>query len=455
MAPASVGDSWQEAMMPTLMSGREGTWRFLPAVCVVVLASLFAGSSGALQRGADRTRHDDQITSTGVHSPNEHAAVATPSPADATVQLEALLGQHSVLAADLMRGRVRGDEDFAHAADAALSKNTDAMGQLVGSLLGEPAAAKFRSYWSAHITALFSYASALATHDSAARDRARTTLASFESELADFFVEASQGRLPRDAAQAAVAMHIDHLLTQADAYASGDFAKADQSYREGYAHTYGLGKTIAAALLGPDKAAVLDSPVWRLRSELGRLLGEHAELIISGTRAGVANWPDFAAAADAVNGNTRDLTGAMETLFGTPAATTFQSLWADHVDQIMSYTAGVVTRDTKRRDEAVARLNTFESRFADFLDSATGGRLPSAELSKALLSHDQMLLRQVDAFAAKDYQKAYDLAYTTYQHMSDVAGQLAEAFGATIASRLPTGGPQTGQGGMAGLVERR
>ena len=57
-------------------------------------------------------------------------AAAAPSPAEQALRLQALLGQHSVLAADFMRGRIRGDENFAQAADAALGKNTDAMTNL-------------------------------------------------------------------------------------------------------------------------------------------------------------------------------------------------------------------------------------------------------------------------------------------------------------------------------------
>jgi len=37
--------------------------------------------------------------------------------------------------------------------------------------------------------------------------------------------------------------------------------------------------------------------------------------------------------------------------------------------------------------------------------------------------------------------------------MADLAGQLAQAFGATVASRLPVGGPHTGLGGAAGMVQ--
>jgi hypothetical protein len=183
---------------------------------------------------------------------------------------------------------------------------------------------------------------------------------------------------------------------------------------------------------------------------LARLLGEHVVLVVAATRAGVTNAPDFAAAAEAVNTNTRDLTGAVDTLFGAGPAQRFQSLWADHIDQLMAYTTGVAAPDAKRRQDAVSRLNGFENAFATFLTTATAGRLSSAPLAKAILTHDQMLLAQVDAFAAKQYQQAYDSAYSTYGHMVEVASQLADAFAGTVGSRLPKGGSHTGYGGTAG-----
>jgi hypothetical protein len=266
-------------------------------------------------------------------------------------------------------------------------------------------------------------------------------------------VGASQGRLTQPAAQAAVLMHIQHLVQQADAYEAHDYAKADEIYREGYSHGYALGKTLVAALVTPADAAVLNSPVWVLRSELSRLLGEHVVLVVSAMRAGLTNGPDFTANAQAVNDNTHDLTAAVDSLFGTRAAAQFQSLWSDHIDEVFSYTTGLVTRDAKRRAAAVTKLGTFEARFAAFLNGATSGRLPAATLAKGLLEHDQMLLAQADALSAKQYQQADDGTYTTYQHMNEMASQLAQAFGATVASRLPVGGPHTGYGGAANSVE--
>jgi hypothetical protein len=371
------------------------------------------------------------------------------TPADRALQLEALLGQHSVLAADMMRGRIRNDEDFAQAANSAIARNTDDLAGVIGSMSGEQAGSEFRTKWAEHVTELFNYSRGLAGNDAAVRDEARAELIEYEGELADYFSAASQGRPPREAAQTAVLTHVDHLLQQADAYAAGDYGRANELYRESYSHTFQIGHALGATLLPPDQAATLQEPSWRLRSELDRLLGEHVTLAVTALRAGATDSPDFTAAADALNGNTSDLTAAMSTLFGPQAGQQFMSLWADHVDQLVSYTAGVAANDEPRREAALGRLREFENQLAGFLDSATGSKMHSADLAKAFLAHDEMLTRQVDAVASKDYREAHDLAYDTYRDMFGLARQLSDAFGESVAARLPQGGARTGAGGMA------
>jgi leucyl aminopeptidase (aminopeptidase T) len=188
---------------------------------------------------------------------------------------------------------------------------------------------------------------------------------------------------------------------------------------------------------------------------LGKLLAEHVVLMVDVTRAAVTNTPDFPAAADAVNLNTRDLASAVDSLFGAPAAKNFQSLWAYHVEQLVAYAGSAAAQNAESRAAIRKTMQGFEQRFAAFLEAATAKRLDAEGLSAALLAHDGMLLRHADAFAARQYSSAHEIAYQTYEHMFDLARQLADAFGATVAARLPAGGPKTGQGGLADIVERR
>jgi hypothetical protein len=386
--------------------------------------------------------------------PATAALLAPAGTADLAIRFEALLGQHSVLAADLMRSRIRGDDDFVQSANAALGKNTDAMTTLVGQLFGKGTADDFGPMWAEHIVALFGYAGALAAQDDAARKHELEELTEYEGDLSDFFASRSHGRLSRAASRAAIVQHVGHLTMQADAYAARDYPAADRLYREGYQHTYDLGLTLARALLPQADGATLQEPVWRLRSQLGKLLAEHAVLVEDLTRAAVTASPDFDSSAQMINGNSRDLAAAMDTLFGSAAAARFQAAWGDHVDQLVAYASATANKDPARQTAARARLGALEQQLAAFLAKATGKRVGPAALTAALRKHDDMLLRHADAYAGKDYATAHDLAYDTYDQMFDLARELADAFGATVAARLPRGGAQTGYGGMAAVVGR-
>src|SRR5204862_72109 len=208
------GPADEELPVATIQTPSRARWRLLTtlaAVLLLVTAGVFIATHRSTGRGSTGTagRPDPAGVAHTHGGVTAGAALAAP---DFALRLQSLLGQHSQLAADMMRGRIRGDEDFAQAANSALGRNTDAITQLIGSSFGTPAATRFRDQWTAHITALFTYARGLADHDSAVSDQARTALASFEANLAAFFADASQGRLSRDAAQAAVQAHVTHLL---------------------------------------------------------------------------------------------------------------------------------------------------------------------------------------------------------------------------------------------------
>ena len=422
---------------------------------------MFVALPGTVPR-ADRQRRAARLGQAGANGVGPgstaapqtapQAAPAPSTPADGALRLQALLGQHHILAADMMRGRLRNDEDFAQAANAAVGQNTDELAQVVATLGGEQRATQFQTLWGEHVTSLFNYSRGLATNDAAVRDEARAALDRFRTDGAEFVAEASQGRLTREAVRTELGTHDDHLMQQADAYAAGDYAQANTLYRDGYQHAYALGNTLAVNILPPEQAAELDTPAWKLRSEMTRLLGEHVGLALGTLRAGATNAPDFPAMAESLNGNTSDVTAAVGSLFGEPAASQFMELWADHLDLLGGYAADVGAQKENRREEVQAGLRDWQARFASFIETATGGRVPAPDLAAALLGLDDLLLGQVDALAAGDYQRARELANQTYPQVYGFARNLADAFGATLAAGMPQGGAPTGGGGMAAAL---
>ena len=428
--------------------------RLTAGIGSLLVAGLLAACGGGDAEPAGTARN--------VHA--AHAAAVTPSPgasttrtppgspAEAALRLQALVGQHSILAADMMRARVRADSDLAQSTNAALGKNTEDMGTLLEPVIGADGVRQFKPLWSQHVSIFFNYARGLGTKDVKVQKDARQELLRYEERLARFFVAGSKGRLDRRTAIAAVREHVDHLLDGADAYAKGDREESVQMYRDSYAHSFGLGDALARALLPDSVGAQLDESGMRLRTALTRLLGEHVALVVATMRSTVADTGDQPSLADAVNGNTQDLAGAIDALFGAAAAKGFQERWADHVDELMAYARAVAEQDTAGQERARRNLQGFEQTFATFLDDATEHRLGQPALAQAFVMHDRMLLAQIDAYGARNYAQAHDLGYQTYDEMFTVAGQLATAIGSTLAERLPTGGSATGGGGTAGHV---
>jgi hypothetical protein len=359
------------------------------------------------------------------------------------------LGQHAILVSDMMRARIRSDADLAEAANAALGNNAAQMGDQLAPVLPAGALTEFATVWDLHTQAFFNYARGLSTQDESVRTTARADLATYEARLARFFASQSQGRLDPAAAQHAVHMHVDQILAGADAYARKDFAESARMYRAAYSHMFDLGGVLARTLLPRAAAAQLDSPALMLRSSLTELMGEHVALVVAAMRSAVGDRRDLAAMGSALDGNTQDLTGAIDTLFGTPAALQFQTIWADHVDQLMTYTQATVDQDTAGVERSRHALESFERSMATFLSTGTQGRLDAQTLTSAFVGIDRTVLEEIDAYQAKSFRQAHDLAGQLYSTVFTVSGQLAGAIGATLAGRLPRGGSQAGGGGLA------
>ncbi len=142
-------------------------------------------------------------------------------------------------------------------------------------------------------------------------------------------------------------------------------------------------------------------------------------------------------------------------MFGDAAGAQFQSLWADHVDAFIAYSDALRGGDEAAKARQRKALDSFQGKFSRFLSNTTKGKLPADTLAAAFADHDGMLLDQVEAYAAKQYPRAHDLAYDAYQEVFGMSGRLAGAIADVAGSRLPRGGAQTGFGGMARMLHGR
>jgi hypothetical protein len=381
------------------------------------------------------------------------AAPPTAQAVELRMGMEEFFGQDVFVGIRVTRSRLRGDPDFTQAAVGALSRNSDDLTKLFTQVYGSAKAQQFRRLWETKQEGLVAYARAVSQHDEAAKTTAQAQLDAFPGQVAQFLHTLTAGKIATSTVSSHLGTHIDDLLRFTDAYAAGDYATAYRIERQDYERQFAFGTGIAAGIeenRDGHLPASFDSPLTRLRSALGELLGEHMQLVVDAMGAALRGGPEFKADAAQVNNDTQQLAGAFGVLFGPKSGAKFTSVWGDHVDALVAYSGAVAAKDQKGKVKALAQLTAFEQHLSTFLATSTDGRLTAPALSDVLHMHDRDLVEQLDAYAGGNFTTAYNVAYEGYQHMFAVAAALSGAIGPTIAARLPKGGVQTGGGGMAG-----
>jgi hypothetical protein len=371
------------------------------------------------------------------------------------VGLEELFGEDAFAGIRVIRSRLRDGADFTQAAVSALSRNSDDLTMLLGRVYGSARVAEFGRLWESQEEGLVAYARAASQHGQAAKvakAAARRQLMAFPGRIAQNLRGLTSGKVTAAAIRSQLRTHINDLTRFADAYAARHYASAYRIEQVDYQHQFALGTLIAARIAGgraKKLPADFNSPLTRLQSTLGELLGEHMQLVVDAMGAALRGGPEFRADAAQVNGNTTELAGAFGVLFGPPSGAAFTRVWGEHVDALVSYSGAIATKNRKAEAKARAQLRAFEHHLSRFLATSTDGRLTAPALAGVLHMHDSELVEQLNAYARGNYAAAYRIAYQGYLHMFAVAQALSDAIGPTIAARLPKGGAQTGGGGMA------
>jgi hypothetical protein len=431
---------------------RKRTGRLLGAAVALVLCAACIADQPRREVGSGAIRSSSAPASGSTHAMNDEGARSPAPVGDVRLTLERLLGHHAVLMIRLMRGPIDNEPTFVAAARQALDRNTAELVLALGQAYGTTAGSEFRHMWLQHIAALQQYCQAVASRDAEGRRQALITLQAYSARYGDLIARVTHGRLTSAAVANGVAQHVRHMVRATDAYGEGNYQRAFEMERMAYAAMFVTGRQLAVA--APSDApgelpVAFNSPSETLRSALGRLLGEHAELAFDATRAIVAGRPGAGAAAQALNANTSDLLQAMNGAVGYQAASSFGRVWAAHINALVAFAVAVADSDDDAQSRARARLDKFPARLSSLLVPLSHGRVRAAAIVAALREHDQQLLQQLTAYAARDYATAHALAYAGYDHMFMIAGTLADVLAGRSAAAAPLGGAATGGGGMS------
>lgn len=338
-----------------------------------------------------------------------------------------LLGEHALLAVIAMQKGYDNAADFNDAA-AALGKNTDDLSAAIASVYGSAAGEAFEPIWSSHIGYFVDYVKATAAKDEAGRQKAVAELDDYRMKQAEFFHNANPAYFETAALADGLNMHINHLLDAFNSYVNKDYTAAYKDTRTAYAHMFMTAKSLAAGIQAqfPDKfpAGTTTSPGIDLRAGLGQLLGEHATLAALAMQKGIDGAPDFTAAAAALNSNTDDLSAAIATVYGNAAGDAFKPIWSSHIGYFVDYVKATAAKDETGRGQAVAALEDYRMKQAEFFYSANPAYFETAAIADGLKMHIGHLLDTFNSYVNKNYANAYSLERTAYSHMFMTASEL-------------------------------
>lgn len=363
-------------------------------------------------------------------SPMPTATVDTPA-VELRASLDHLLSEHFVLAVAAMTKAYDGAPDAA-AAYQALDQNALDMQPAIESLYGKEGGEEFNRIFRTHNRYTDELVKATKANDTAARATAEKEVEGFVTEFAAFLSAATEGNLPKAAAEQAVRSHEAHVQQTFEAYIAGNYAEAYTKYREGYKEMFTISKVLSNAIVTqmPMKFnySKADTPAADLRSALNSVAAEHFALSALAMQKQFDGKADYNVLLQAEAGNTSDFRAAVASIYGAAGANAFENIWVgDHINAQSDYVNAVKNKDTAARTAVLTRINGFTQELGAFLGSATGEKLPTAAAQASLKAHEAQIQNTFDQYAAGNYTDSYATNREGYKTMFAVGKALSGA----------------------------
>jgi hypothetical protein len=166
----------------------------------------------------------------------------------------------------------------------------------------------------------------------------------------------------------------------------------------------------------------------QVRAQFEQLLGLHALLAVRQMRSVAAAAPDLQRAIEAaLQANTDALSRLVESAYGGAPADRFTPLWQRHLADLTAYAKGVAGKDASAKQTARTLLLADADAYGSWLAEASKGRVGASDAAAGVRMHVEELMAQADAYAARDYARAYRVERAAYEHMFTAGGGLAKA----------------------------
>lgn len=266
-------------------------------------------------------------------------------------------------------------------------------------------------------------------------DLANGPLARRRAALVEVLTEHT-GDLTDDELDDLLQVQTEMLARYHEALSTQDYATAYTVGREYHAEVFAFAKTLAAAFIrttpgrfeGASNAGAIE-----VRSAVTQLLAEHTDLLVHVVRRGATGADDFEQAAAALNGNTEDLTTAIDRLLTDVDTAAFDRLWRQRISHVVDYTVGVAERNTRLRRRARSRLDTSTEELSAWIADVSDGDVTAERAAAALTRNARLVRRQIDAYDAGKERQANRVGNRAYRH----SASLAEIIGDAITDPRP------------------
>jgi hypothetical protein len=166
----------------------------------------------------------------------------------------------------------------------------------------------------------------------------------------------------------------------------------------------------------------------QVRAQFEQLLGLHALLAVRQMRSVVAAAPELQRAAEAsLQANTDALSRLVASAYGGAQAGRFTPLWRRHLVDLVAYAKAVAGNDTSAKQTARTLLLADADAYGSWQAEASKGRVQASDAAAGVRMHVEELMAQADAYAARDYARAYRIERAAYEHMFTAGTAVAKA----------------------------
>jgi hypothetical protein len=356
------------------------------------------------------------------------ATAATPA-GDLRVTLNELGEEHVYLAGYAFAAALGGRTEEFNVAAATTDKNTQELGDAIGSVYGADAETKFLQLWRAHIGFFVDYAKASAAHDDAGKQKARTDLDGYRNDI-DAFLTGANPNLPKGAVAQLFAAHVDHLTMVIDDLVAGNTTAAYDMLHQAAHQTQDIMDPLSAAIVKqfPNKfPGDPMSPAVTLRVGLNDLGVEHVYLAGLAFDSALGGRNDeFNVAAATTDRNTQELGNAIGSVYGADAQTKFLALWRAHIGFFVDYAKAAAAHDESGKQKARTDLDGYRNDIDAFLTGANPN-LPKGAVAQLFVPHVVHLTTVVDDIVGGNLPGAYDMLHMAGHQTQDIMDPLSAA----------------------------